>query len=812
MFQVALLAYTASPSDDLDAKHARVGVKAEDGTMLHLPAHGANLCQALHNHCGPGRNGATCVKRGLELVLGNGSVMSQIRNTMVVSLETMFLCNPLPFDLNASTTARVQKLNKMLRIAVNTTNPTLNVPLVPPVDLKSYHNAARWSTLADWDPLEKAAHFMFALSVLPDNRHSVDRLAVALDEAAQSATSSLSTDGTDSLPRSLAQRLSLARTLLLHYAVLRKVLQHPLQRPLHLITGLLARTFWPHNRTDLFPWLPAILEPRNVGAMRRDLPPPNLWRGFGLEHQDEGVHIGGDWGEIHLIEAGRVNETNAALFPAIVDVLLGSGGDFINARLSVIRPNTHITPHCGVSNAKLRAHIGLRIPSHVSMSGITVGGTHMSWSEGEAFVFDDSFEHEVWWLPQTDLTSCHGRETHDAQSMTSRCAKEKVAERVVLIIDVWHPDLSEVERTKARTQFRKDLPGKFRKGEQVYSGRFVSDVTFGAVCTVLGRSRRDRNRIAVRCEQSGTALDLWPDELIRKSAWESRLPGGFFRGDSIVTRDRLESHGRVLEAGEKGLVVGQSGIDALVILVNQTTQWIFPHNSVLRRDLGYLPSQDSSHQPLRRATMEVTIDMIDPEVLRVDDFVSENEIKELLSLAQPLLQPSRLQGGESPEGRRTSSSAFLSGANAWHPTVLRVLQRAAVLAGIPWTHAEGIQIARYLNGEFFAEHNDWFPANSSDIDQRSGQRVVSVLVYLSDNFSGGHTVFPRLDYSVTPKRGRALFWRNTIAMCGGQPDPRMLHLGESVTKGVKWVANVWFTARPFDTYRTAFHGSQLQCN
>ena len=59
-----------------------------------------------------------------------------------------------------------------------------------------------------------------------------------------------------------------------------------------------------------------------------------------------------------------------------------------------------------MSNAKLRVHIGLRVPQDSSggrlVSGMRVGTEMRQWEEGRAIVFDDSFEHEVWWRDDGD--------------------------------------------------------------------------------------------------------------------------------------------------------------------------------------------------------------------------------------------------------------------------------------------------------------------------------------------------------------------------------------------------------------------------
>jgi aspartate beta-hydroxylase len=84
---------------------------------------------------------------------------------------------------------------------------------------------------------------------------------------------------------------------------------------------------------------------------------------------------------------------------------------------SVLRPGTHILPHCGVTNTRLVTHLPLIVPPDCALR---VGGQTHAWEEGRCVTFDDTFEHEAW--------------NRSGQT------------RVVLIMDSWNPDLSEVER------------------------------------------------------------------------------------------------------------------------------------------------------------------------------------------------------------------------------------------------------------------------------------------------------------------------------------------------------------------------------
>ena len=60
---------------------------------------------------------------------------------------------------------------------------------------------------------------------------------------------------------------------------------------------------------------------------------------------------------------------------------------------AVMDPGTHVTPHCGPTNAKLRCHLGLVVPDS---SVIRVADQKIHWRELGCIVFDDSLEHEVW--------------------------------------------------------------------------------------------------------------------------------------------------------------------------------------------------------------------------------------------------------------------------------------------------------------------------------------------------------------------------------------------------------------------------------
>ena len=129
-----------------------------------------------------------------------------------------------------------------------------------------------------------------------------------------------------------------------------------------------------------------------------------------------------DWTAIHLIQNGVPVDANASHCPITLGLVSKLAQPAIpgagpNAMFSLLAPRTHIPPHTGVANVRLVCHLPLIVPEKC---GFRVGATTREWKVGEAFVFDDTIEHEAW---------------NDSDEL-----------RVVLIFDLWTPVLSATER------------------------------------------------------------------------------------------------------------------------------------------------------------------------------------------------------------------------------------------------------------------------------------------------------------------------------------------------------------------------------
>jgi aspartyl/asparaginyl beta-hydroxylase (cupin superfamily) len=128
-----------------------------------------------------------------------------------------------------------------------------------------------------------------------------------------------------------------------------------------------------------------------------------------------------DWTAIHLVDKGRLVEANAEHCPQAMALLKALPqpdlpGASPNAMFSLLAPHTAIPPHVGVANMRLVCHLPLVVPEGC---WLRVGAETRHWRRGEAFLFDDTIEHEA--MNPTDQL------------------------RIVFIFDVWHPDLADVE-------------------------------------------------------------------------------------------------------------------------------------------------------------------------------------------------------------------------------------------------------------------------------------------------------------------------------------------------------------------------------
>ena len=141
------------------------------------------------------------------------------------------------------------------------------------------------------------------------------------------------------------------------------------------------------------------------------------------------------WSSLHLWRDGVRQEAACKLCPKTTALLerlplAQTPGYAPTAMFSALDARTAIPAHTGSTNVRLLCHLPLILPGPARFR---VGNETRDWKMGEAWVFDDTIEHEAW---------------NDADEL-----------RVILIFDIWNPFLDEGERElvkallKARQEF-----------------------------------------------------------------------------------------------------------------------------------------------------------------------------------------------------------------------------------------------------------------------------------------------------------------------------------------------------------------------
>ncbi|KAM6318623.1 aspartyl/asparaginyl beta-hydroxylase [Aegotheles albertisi] len=192
------------------------------------------------------------------------------------------------------------------------------------------------------------------------------------------------------------------------------------QRSLYNVKGLKAQPWWTARETGYMELVKSL--EKNWKLIRDEgLAVMDKKRSLFLP-EDENLREKGDWSQFTLWQQGRKNENACKSVPKTCALLErfpeATGCRRGQIKYSIMHPGTHVWPHTGPTNCRLRMHLGLVIPKEGCR--IRCAQENRTWEEGKVLIFDDSFEHEVW---------------QDAETY-----------RLIFIVDVWHPELTAQQR------------------------------------------------------------------------------------------------------------------------------------------------------------------------------------------------------------------------------------------------------------------------------------------------------------------------------------------------------------------------------
>lgn len=204
--------------------------------------------------------------------------------------------------------------------------------------------------------------------------------------------------------------------------------------------------------------------------------------------------------------------------------------------------------------------------------------------------------------------------------------------------------------------------------------------------------------------------------------------------------------------------------------------------------MGYPYINGSIYTDAGDRRIRILVTMANPSIVVLENLLDEKECEALIRYANPRLKRStttNTTGGAEVHKDRTSNGMFF--ARGENELIKKIETRISKLIHWPEDHGEEIQVVQYTRNGEYKPHYDFFDLATAKVKDRGGQRVGTLIIYLSDPVEGGGTVFPKLNLEILPKRGNAVFFNYP----GPVPDQLTLHGGAPVLKGEKWIATKW---------------------
>lgn len=180
-------------------------------------------------------------------------------------------------------------------------------------------------------------------------------------------------------------------------------------------------------------------------------------------------------------------------------------------------------------------------------------------------------------------------------------------------------------------------------------------------------------------------------------------------------------------------------------------------------------------------------------------FITPIEGQYILQKARPLFSESTIVSGTDYSIRK-SETAWLRKTD---PVIASIAKRVCSMVDLPFENAEDMQVVRYDVDGYYNEHHDSCcddHPNCVEFESRGGQRMVTMIIYLNDDFEGGGTIFPHLKREYRPETNKGLLFypmQRDGEHGKKKAHPKALHAGLPVTRGQKCIANIWIRESRF---------------
>jgi prolyl 4-hydroxylase len=183
-----------------------------------------------------------------------------------------------------------------------------------------------------------------------------------------------------------------------------------------------------------------------------------------------------------------------------------------------------------------------------------------------------------------------------------------------------------------------------------------------------------------------------------------------------------------------------------------------------------------------------------------ENIITADEAKYIINKSSDYFKDSVIVSGYYSNIRK-SKSAWL---NKLDPIVNNIILRVCKITNSPFENAEHLQVVKYDPNGYYNQHYDSVSNNTVEAQQflkEGGHRIITMLIYLNDEFTEGATRFITLDQDIKPpKYSGILFYTldKNLKKC----HPKALHAGLPIKTGNKYIANVWIRQKTYPIENT----------
>eukprot|EP00598_Pedospumella_elongata_P003827 CAMPEP_0184979112 /NCGR_PEP_ID=MMETSP1098-20130426/9466_1 /TAXON_ID=89044 /ORGANISM="Spumella elongata, Strain CCAP 955/1" /LENGTH=511 /DNA_ID=CAMNT_0027502379 /DNA_START=62 /DNA_END=1597 /DNA_ORIENTATION=- len=193
--------------------------------------------------------------------------------------------------------------------------------------------------------------------------------------------------------------------------------------------------------------------------------------------------------------------------------------------------------------------------------------------------------------------------------------------------------------------------------------------------------------------------------------------------------------------------------------------------------------------------LELQVVSTAPKAFIIENFLSDFEVDEIISIAQPQIKVSTVGnkdgGGARQDSTRTSHNAWVGRrASVIVESLFVRAEHLLRIERLDQKNTEDMQVVHYEHGQKYDSHHDWGVSGYPE------SRFITLLLYLSDMVdpvAGGETAFPKgadgAGFKVHPGKGSAVLFYNLLE--DGNGDDLALHAALPIVRGEKWLANFW---------------------